>query len=359
VSIKQHYHTTISAQGYHHDPEQAAAIDHFQRLYDELLTPVTAPGLFSRLLIRPAATPLGLYLCGGPGRGKTFLMDLFYHHLPIQQKQRLHFHHFMQNIHTELAQITHQSEPLAVIAQRIAANTRVLCLDEFYVADIGDAMLLAGLLEALFAHHVILVTTSNSRPDDLYRNGLQRERFLPAIALIKAQTRLVKMHRGEDFRLQSSGEPSLRHYQLCTKDEAPALMAQQFQQLTGKPFEKKAVALRINGREITLVAEDQDLIWFDFDALCETPRAAGDYLEIATRYQRVMLTHIPRLNEALDNPAIRFIHLIDALYDRRVELITTAAAPPQDLYCGIHHTNSFKRTASRLCEMGRHDDTVN
>ncbi len=359
MSIKQHYQTTISEQGYHHDPEQAGAIEHFQRLYNELLTPPAESGILNKLLQQPAPPPRGLYLWGGPGRGKTYLMDLFYHHLPIQQKQRLHFHHFMQNIHAELAAINNQSEPLTLIAKRVAEKTRVLCLDEFYVADIGDAMLLTGLLEALFANDVVLVTTSNSTPDNLYRNGLQRDRFLPAIALIKAHTQLIKMHLGDDFRLQADSGNSPRHYQLCTADEAPELMAQQFQQLTGKPFEKKSSVLHIKGREIPLVAEHEDLVWFDFDTLCQTARSTGDYLEIAERYQRLMITHIPLMNEGLDNAAIRFIHLIDAIYDRKVELIVTAAALPQRLYCGRHHTNSFKRTASRLCEMARHDDTDN
>ncbi len=353
MSIKQHYQTTISEQGFRNDPEQAGAIEHFQRLYNELLTPPVAPGILSKLLPQPAATPQGLYLWGGPGRGKTYLMDLFYHHLPIQQKQRLHFHHFMQNIHAELATIDNQSEPLMLIAQRVAEKTRVLCLDEFYVADIGDAMLLAGLLEALFANGVVLVTTSNSTPDNLYRNGLQRDRFLPAIALIKAHTQLIKMHLGDDFRLQEPSDNSPIHYQLCSADEAPGLMAQQFQQLTGKPFENKLSVLQIKGREIPLVAEHEDLVWFDFNTLCQTARSTGDYLEIAARYQRLMITHIPLLDETLDNAAIRFIHLIDAIYDHKVELIATAAALPQKLYCGMHHSNSYKRTASRLCEMAR------
>lgn len=351
MSIKQHYQTLIENQGLHADPEQASAIEQFQCLSQALLTPPPATSLLERLLKQTTSAPTGLYLCGGPGRGKSYLMDLFYHHLPIEQKQRLHFHHFMQNIHTELATINHHSEPLTLIAKRIAEKTRVLCLDEFYVADIGDAMLLAGLLKALFAHHITLVTTSNTTPDKLYRNGLQRERFLPAIALIKQHTQLIEMQRGKDYRLQITEEPSFSHYQLCEADAAFALMTKQFQRLTGKTFTAEHCLLRLKGRDLPLVATHGDLVWFDFNTLCTTARSTGDYLDIAQRYRRLMITHIPLMDEALDNAAIRFIHLIDALYDRRVELITTAAAPPARLYCGVHHTHSFKRAASRLCEM--------
>ncbi len=351
MNIKQHYQTEVEKQGLHEDLEQASAIEQFQHLYQKLLTPAATTGLLEKLLKQTVPPPRGLYLWGGPGRGKTYLMDLFYHHLPIQQKQRLHFHHFMQNVHAELANIKHQSEPLTLIAKHIAEKTQVLCLDEFYVADIGDAMLLAGLLKALFSHHVTLVTTSNTTPDNLYRNGLQRERFLPAIVLIKQHTRLIKMHQGKDYRLQINSDHSPKCYQLCNADDAFALMTQQFQHLTGKNYMKEPRLLPINGRDIPLVARDKDLVWFDFAALCETARSTGDYLEIAQRYRRVMITHIPCMDEALDNAAIRFIHLIDALYDRKVELITTAAAPPQKLYCGMHHNHSFKRAASRLCEM--------
>jgi len=353
VSIKQHYQSTVAQQGYQQDPEQTSAIDHFHRLFDELAAPPQTTSLLDSLFNKPPPVPQGLYLWGGPGRGKTWLMDLFYHHLPTPQKQRLHFHQFMQNIHTELATIGHQKEPLSLIGKRIAEKSRILCLDEFYVADIGDAMLLAGLLEALFSHRVILVTTSNTTPDNLYRNGLQRDRFLPAIALIKQHTQLVKMTQGQDFRQQQSNSPKFKRYQLCDKAAAFTLMAAQFQKLAGHTPKKEPAVVLINGRDIPLIAEYNDLIWFDFDALCQSARSAADYLKLAQRYRRVMITHIPLLDEALDNAAIRFIHLIDALYDSKVELITTAAASPQNLYRGVHHCHSFKRTSSRLCEMAQ------
>jgi len=359
VSIKQHYQAAISERGYQRDPEQANAIDHFQRLSLELLTLPKATSFLSHVLNKTAEPTQGLYLWGGPGRGKTYLMDLFYHHLPIQQKQRLHFHQFMRNVHAELATINNQQTPLAVIGKRIAEKTRILCLDEFYVADIGDAMLLAGLLEVLFANQVILVTTSNTIPDNLYRGGLQRERFLPAIALIKAHTQLVTMEQGDDYRLQAShetaAETAAKRYQICGSASAQELMSQQFQHLTGNIFAARAISIKINDRELPVIAEHDDLIWFNFDTLCETPRAAADYLEIANRYQRLMITHIPTMDEALESAAIRFIHLIDAIYDSKVVLITTAAAIPQQLYRGTHHTNSFKRTTSRLCEMSHYD----
>jgi len=358
VSIKQHYQTAIAAQGYLQDPEQANAIDHFQRLYSELLTPPKPTSFLDRALNKKPVVTQGLYLWGGPGRGKTYLMDLFYHHLPTQQKQRLHFHQFMRNVHAELASIKNQQAPLTEIGRRVAEKTRVLCLDEFYVADIGDAMLLAGLLEALFANRVVLVTTSNTTPDNLYRGGLQRERFLPAITLIKAHTQLIKMEQGDDYRLQTPSQTALKRYQLCDRSSAYALMTQQFQNLTGEVYKDTPTTLMINGRALPIIAQHDDLIWFDFNILCETPRAAADYLEIASRYQRLMITHIPLMDEALDNAAIRFIHLIDAIYDNKVELITTAAATPSQLYTGTHHHNSFKRTISRLHEMEYYDSTT-
>ncbi|MBL1259249.1 MAG: AFG1 family ATPase [Thiotrichaceae bacterium] len=355
MSIKQHYQTTISQQGYQQDPEQENAIDHFQRLYRELLIPPKTTSFLPRVLNKTPSTTQGLYLWGGPGRGKTYLMDLFYHHLPTQQKQRIHFHQFMHNVHAELATIKSQQAPLAVIGQRIAEKTRILCLDEFYVADIGDAMLLTGLLEALFANQVVLVTTSNTKPDNLYRGGLQRERFLPAIALIQRHTQLVKMEQGDDYRLQTTSDTAFKRYQICDQASAQELMGQQFQHLSGGVFEERGISIKINGRELPVIATHDDLIWFSFNTLCETARAAADYLEIANRYQRLMITHIPVMDEALDNAAIRFIHLIDAIYDNKVALITTAAAIPQRLYTGSHHTNSFKRTSSRLCEMEHYD----
>lgn len=357
MSIKQHYLTQIAEQGLYQDPEQAEAVELFQRLYDELHRPVESGGFFNRLLKKKPPPPLGLYLWGGPGRGKTYLMDLFYNHLPIQQKQRLHFHHFMQNIHAELASLAQQNDPLRIIGSHVAENTRVLCLDEFYVADIGDAMLLAGLLEAIFDNGVVLVTTSNTTPDNLYRNGLQRERFLPAIELIKRHTELIKMHCGDDYRLQATGGDRFQRYRLCDAEEAPSFMAQQFQQLRCIPVPQHISTLSIKGRELPVVAQHDGLVWFSFAALCESNRSTGDYLEIADRFQQVMITHIPQMDEALDNAAIRFIHLIDALYDNRVELIVTAAATPEALYCGHHHARSFKRAVSRLREMEHYDTT--
>lgn len=351
MSITQHYQTSIEQQGYQQDPEQTDAIDHFQHLYDDLLAPPKTASFFDRILNKAVPVTQGLYLWGGPGRGKTYLMDLFYHHLPIQQKQRLHFHEFMRHVHAQLATIKNQQAPLAVIGKRVAEKTRVLCLDEFYVADIGDAMLLAGLLEALFANQIVLVTTSNTTPDNLYRGGLQRERFLPAIELIKTHTQLIKMEQGADFRLQITQQSDYQRYQLCNESSAFELMTQQFQKITGQAFNKQPSTLNVNGREIPSIAVHGSLIWLDFNALCQTARATADYLEIATRYKTIMITHIPQMDEALDNAAIRFIHLIDAIYDSKVELITTATAPPTQLYCGQHHVNSFKRTASRLCEM--------
>ena len=319
------------------DPAQAEALcrlDALQRLRGRFAAP-------------PAATP-GLYLWGGVGRGKTYCMDHFYVNLPLAEKRREHFHQFMADIHAALHRLPPQPDPLNVVVEDLARDTRVLCLDEFVVTDIGDAMLLHGLLQALFARSVPLVTTSNTAPDQLYRKGLQRQRFLPAIELIQRHTRVVHLDAGIDYRLGPGAETASLLTE--TGPVADAWLERRFEELGGEPV-PCAASLRINRRDIPLRRLGQGAVWFDFAALCESPRSSTDYLSIAHRYHSVLLSDVPVLTPSLDSAARRFLHLVDVFYDRKVRLILTTAAPLEKLYQGNLPRASYQRLHSRLVEM--------
>lgn len=331
------------------DPKQLRVIAQLQQLYTELVAERPGPGLLDRLLKRRPEPILGLYIWGGVGRGKTYLMDHFFEAIPFTEKRRVHFHRFMQEIHAELRTLPKNPDPLPIIAQRLASKTRLLCLDEFHVQDIGDAMLLAGFLKALFENGVTLVTTSNLPADELYKNGLQRERFLPAIALIKQYTRQAHLDGDIDYRsalLERTGT-----YHLSHDPQVGQVMREQFHALAPSNI-TMAAKLDINQRVIDSIAVSDDVAWFDFGALCETARSSADYMEIANQFHTVIISDIPPLPEAKDDAAQRFIHLIDALYDHKVKTIISAATRPEQLYQGRRHGFAFQRTASRLQEMG-------
>ena len=348
MTPKERYLLDQERLGFHADASQAQAVEHLQALYDRLLLPVKPPGLFDKFLRRRPGAVEGLYIWGGVGRGKTYLMDTFYDALPLDAKQRLHFHRFMKQIHEALQVLPKTPDPLPRVAAKVAEEVRVLCLDEFHVHDIGDAMLLAGFLEALFAEGVTLVTTSNIPPDQLYRNGLQRERFLPAIELIKKHTVELHLDGGRDYRaelLERSGT-----YHIATGPESEQILQKQYARLVAGA-EGEQGPLEINHRQIATVARADDVVWFDFPAICATPRSAADYLEIARMFHTVLIADVPVLDEATDDVAKRFIHLIDALYDHHVKVILTAATAAADLYQGQRHAFTFQRTISRLQEM--------
>ncbi len=334
--------------GFNPDPAQEKVIQQLQQLYRALSTDQSSSSLFDRLLKRKPAPVAGLYIWGGVGRGKTHLMDHFYEALPFTEKQRLHFHRFMHSIHAELKTLPKSPDPLPIIAKRLADKIRLLCLDEFHVQDIGDAMLLAGILKALFENGVTLVTTSNIPATDLYKNGLQRERFLPAIELIKHYTNELHLDGDTDYRtelLERTGT-----YHLNDQEDTRALLKQQFNLLTSDTI-TMAAKLDINQRQIETIATSDDVVWFEFRAICETPRSSADYLEIARQYHSVIISDVPQLSEAKDDVAQRFIHLIDALYDHNVKTIISAATRPAGIYSGQRHCFAFQRTTSRLQEM--------
>lgn len=347
---REQYHKDITERQFRADPLQLAAIERLDDLHRRLLsTPPFAPGLFDWLTKRKPEPLRGLYLWGGVGRGKTYLMDLFFNALPFDEKQRTHFHRFMQQIHTELQRLPKSPDPLLIIAKTLSQQMRVLCLDELHVHDIGDAMLLGRLLEALFDNGVTLVTTSNMPADMLYRNGLQRERFLPAIEQLKRHTESFHLDGPTDYRTQLLERAGVYH--LSNGDGSDTAMRAYFQSLAPEPS-LKANGLNINNRTIATVAEAEDVVWFSFRELCETARSAADYIEICRLYHTVLLSDIPAMSEALDDAAQRFIHLIDALYDHNVKIIISAAVPIDALYKGRRHQFAFQRTMSRLQEMG-------
>lgn len=338
------------------DEGQRKVVMHFQRLFDAILADKPKADSWRSIFRRstPSRGIKGIYLWGGVGRGKTYLMDLFYECLPLERKHRTHFHRFMQRIHSDLIRFQGIKNPLEKVADGIAKESSVLCFDEFFVQDIGDAMILAGLLDALFRRDVVLVMTSNITPQRLYENGLQRDRFLPAIELIKRNTRIVEIQKGIDFRLRSLSQATLYH---CPIDElTEGLLLNSFSELAPEKSEITVDGvIEILGRNLQFRYCADDVVWFEFEQLCGGPRSAFDYIEIAKLFHAVLLSALPQLNDTLNDQARRFVSLVDELYDRRVKLILAAAVPISDLYQGESLVFEFERTRSRLLEMQSHE----
>lgn len=351
-----HYQICLSQSSISADPAQANAAEQLADLHQRLISNIAyRQSIQTRLYkwMQRTQTPVtGIYMWGGVGRGKTWLMDLFYDNLPCNQKMRLHFHHFMQTVHDQLSLLKGQRDPLKFIAHNLARHTQVICLDEFHVDDIADAMLLRGLLAALFNEGVTLVATSNLPPDDLYKNGLQREQFVPAIELIKKHAQIVRVDGGIDHRLRLLEKADVWYTPL--NDSNNRQLMTRFSELA--PCQPRgAETLLINYREVNTVLRADDVVWFDFDTLCNSPRATPDYIEIARRFHSVFISGIPQLNEASDDKASRFINLIDEFYDRNIKLIASAATAPNDIYAGKQLAFEFQRTRSRLEEMRSHE----
>ncbi len=305
-------------------------------------------------LIPRARAPLrGLYLWGGVGRGKTFLVDEFFAELPLREKRREHFHRFMQDVHGRLRRHRNRASPLDQVAADIAAKARILCIDEFVVDDVADAMILATLLTALFRRGVTLVATSNLPPSGLYRGGLQRERFLPAIALLEKHCRVVELDAGQDYRLRELERAMLWLGPAVAGSEAR--LEAEFERLAGSEGVRDA-RIQVEGRAVRARRRAEDVVWFEFRELCEGPRSAADYIEIARCYHAVFLSGVPVMDARADDAARRFVTLVDELYDRGVKLVVSAAADePADLYRGERLAFDFRRAASRLHEMQGRD----
>jgi cell division protein ZapE len=333
------------------DASQLRALDRLQQLHDEFISFVRARRSLLRRWFDPPAPPRGVYLWGGVGRGKSFLMDAFSAAVPLRRKTRVHFHAFMKSVHEELRTLRGEEDPLAKLAGRIARRYRLVCFDEFHVSDVADAMILGRLLTVLFEAGVVFVMTSNYRPDDLYPNGLQRQKLLPTIEMIKEWLDVVQVDGGTDYRLRE-----LEHagcYYTGARGAANAELAARFDRMRVGPDEDPKVS--IESRSFKAKKRAGSVIWFDFATLCEGPRSQLDYLELARRFAVVIVSDIPRLTPDMGNAARRFTWLVDVLYDHRVKLLLSAAVPVEDLYREGPNSQEFPRTVSRLIEMRTHE----
>ncbi len=351
----QRYQADLQRPDFFHDPAQEKAVRHLQRLYDDLVAAdQSGPGLLGKLLRKKPEAVKGLYFWGGVGRGKTYLVDTFFESLPFERKMRTHFHRFMQRVHHELDGMKGEKNPLTLIARRFADEARVICFDEFFVSDITDAMILGTLMEEMFDHGVTLVATSNIVPDGLYKDGLQRARFLPAIALLNERTEVVNVDNGVDYRLRALEQAELYHWPLGP--EADASLRRSFESLVPDlDGAIEAEVLTIENRPIRSLRVCEDVAWFEFRELCDGPRSQNDYIELAKIFHAVLIANVEQLDVSKDDMARRFINLVDEFYDRNVKLILSAEVELKDLYTGGRLQFEFQRTLSRLLEMQSHE----
>jgi len=347
------YQSDLERDDFSYDAAQENAVRHLQRLYDDLNKPTESAALGSRVKAlfgkktKPAVIQ-GLYFWGGVGRGKTYLVDTFFTCLPFEQKMRVHFHRFMHRIHDELKQAAGKQDPLQGIAKKIAGEARVICFDEFFVSDITDAMILGTLLEALFKHNIVLVATSNIVPDELYRNGLQRARFLPAIDLLNQFTDVVNVDSGVDYRLRTLEQAEIYHHPLDAC--ATTNLITYFTQLAP---EEGTVGknIEINNRPIPTLRNADGVLMASFESLCDGPRGQSDYIELSRLYHSVLIADVKQMGQKNDDVARRFIAMVDEFYERNVKLIMSAEVPMQELYTDGRLSFEFKRCLSRLQEM--------
>ena len=340
------------------DAAQTAALPHFERLYEDLIGLEQMEAPLIRLLARKRVVS-GLYLWGGVGRGKSFLMDSFFNCAPVARKQRIHFYRFMQEVHHGLRELQGQADPLVLFARTLAKEVRLLCLDEFHITDITDAMLMRRLLEGLFEQGVVLVTTSNFEPDGLYLHGLQRSQFLPAIELITQYLEVVGIDNGVDYRLRELEKAGVYH----TEADSDARLEQAYLSIARHDSSEER-QMEIEGRLVNVRRQARGVAWFDFAELCDGPRAKADYIELARRYHTVLLSGVPQFSIDDADKLRRFVWLVDEFYDRRVKLIIGAAmpaaelvedAPPEDSFQANLNALLNERLVSRLTEMQTRD----
>ena len=351
MSVSSVYQAELKSRHYTSDPAQLRAVAALERCAEEWVVYKAArSNAFKKLINRPPI-PRGVYLYGGVGRGKSFLMDCFFNAVPVQRKTRLHFHEFMREVHRKLSDLQGTVNPLDVLAKEMSRKFRLICFDEFHVAEITDALILHRLLAALFENGVGFVTTSNFRPDDLYPGGMHRDRILPAIALLNNHLEVVNVDNGTDYRRRTLERLQMYHTPLGA--QADSRMRNAFTQLSETRDEDPV--LHIEAREIHALRRAGGLVWFDFKTLCGGPRSQNDYLEIATQFHTVLLSDVPKMEVRMASEARRFTWLIDVLYDRRVKLIMSAQVPPESLYLDGPLSHEFPRTVSRLNEMQSKD----
>jgi cell division protein ZapE len=347
ASPSARYADGVAQRRWEDDAAQRAVLGELDRIQTELVDAARAPRWWQPWTYHAAAVR-GLYLWGAVGRGKTFLVDLLFQSVPLEHKLRLHFHRFMRRVHAELRKLEGHSDPLRDVAEHFAAQARLLCLDEFFVTDIGDAMILSGLLRHLFERGTTLVTTSNIEPAQLYRDGLQRAKFLPAIALLERHCRVVELVAEQDYRLRElsragvyftpPGAAAERALEACFERIAPGMR-------------RPEAEIEVNGRGIAVKRRADGVIWFAFADLCEGPRSVADYIELAQSFNTVLISAVPQFSPQMEDAARRFIDLVDEFYDRGVNLVLSAAVPIVELYDGERLRAEFARTQSRLIEM--------
>ncbi|MET0517218.1 MAG: cell division protein ZapE [Burkholderiaceae bacterium] len=347
TSVTELYKQTLDERGYSADPAQLRAVAALQRCQDEWADYKARRSNAVTKLLRHPPLPRGVYMYGGVGRGKSFLMDCFFQAVPLTRKTRLHFHEFMREVHRELLDLKGIADPLEELGKRIAKRFRLICFDEFHVSDVTDAMILHRLLDAMFKHRVSIVTTSNFQPDELYPNGLHRDRILPAIELLKDKLEVINVDNGFDYRRRTLDHVALYHTPLNA--EAEAALTATFESLAEARDEDPV--LHIEHREIRSLRRAGGVVWFDFQTLCGGPRSQNDYLELATQFHTLILSDVPAMPPRLASEARRFTWLVDVLYDRRVKLVMSAAVPPEQLYTEGPLAHEFPRTVSRLQEM--------
>ncbi|MDF3034902.1 MAG: family ATPase [Paucimonas sp.] len=347
MDVREYYEHALKERGYQADEAQLRAVARLQQAYLEWVDyKGQRASRLKRLLSRPEV-PRGIYLWGGVGRGKSFLMDSFFSVVPVKRKARLHFHEFMRGVHRQLDELKGVADPLEDVASRIAKKYRLICFDEFHVSDIADAMILHNLLRALFENGVSFIMTSNYEPDALYPDGLHRDRMLPAIDLLKRTLDVLNVDAGIDYRKRALEQVEIYHVPLGPA--AAALLESAFSSVAETPDENPVV--HIESREIRAHRKAGGIVWFDFATLCGGPRSQNDYLELASRFHTVILSDIPRMSPAMSSEARRFTWLIDVFYDHRVKLLMSAEVAPDQLYTAGTMSNEFHRTVSRIIEM--------
>jgi cell division protein ZapE len=347
TTVTELYQQTLAERGFKADEAQLRAVQSLQRCQDEWEAyKARRSNAVTKLLVRPPI-PRGVYMYGGVGRGKSFLMDCFFQAVPLQRKTRLHFHEFMREVHRELQELKGIADPLEELGKRIARRFRLICFDEFHVADVTDAMILHRLLDALFRNRVSIVTTSNFHPDELYPNGLHRDRILPAIELLKSHLEVINVDAGTDYRRRTLEDMNL--YLTPLNETTEAALTQAFESLAEALDEDRK--LMIEHRALYARRRAGGVVWFDFATLCGGPRSQNDYLELASQFHTVILSEVPEMPVRLASEARRFTWLVDVLYDRRVKLIISAAVPAEQLYTEGPLAHEFPRTVSRLQEM--------
>lgn len=347
MNVSEIYQQELKARGYTSDPAQLRAVAELERCADQWARYKEKRSNKLKKLINHPEIPRGVYMHGGVGRGKSFLMDCFFNAVPLKRKTRLHFHEFMREVHRELAELQGTVNPLDVLAERMAVRYKLICFDEFHVADVTDAMILHRLLTALFENGVGLVTTSNFKPDDLYPGGLHRDRILPAIKLLNDKMVVLSVDNGTDYRRRTL--ETLQMYHTPLGQAADDAMTQAFDALAEQQDEDPV--LQIESRQIRAWRKAGGVVWFNFKTLCGGPRSQNDYLEIATQFHTVLLSDVPHMPVRMASEARRFTWLIDVLYDRRVKLIISAEVPPEQIYTEGPMSHEFPRTVSRLNEM--------